>query len=202
VFLTRAGYRCVAFDHRAHGQSQGHKTSFGYYESRDVAASLELIRRYWPRQPVAALGISMGAAALCFAGRRLAACAGVILESMYYDIHRAFFNRLGVGYPAWFKRLSSGLVGMTERRLGLRLTQLAPIDHISALAPAPVLLLTGSADDYARPEEVQRLYERCHDPREIWLVPGANHSNVCQMGGQLYRQRVLSFLDGWLSKAA
>src|SRR5207248_1484317 len=38
AFLARAGYRCVAFDHRAHGESQGRRTSFGYYEARDVAA--------------------------------------------------------------------------------------------------------------------------------------------------------------------
>src|SRR5947209_13033144 len=30
AFLLRAGYRCVAFDHRAHGQSEGKVTSFGW----------------------------------------------------------------------------------------------------------------------------------------------------------------------------
>jgi alpha-beta hydrolase superfamily lysophospholipase len=192
----------VAFDHRAHGQSDGRKTSFGFYESRDVAASLEIVRRSWPGQPIATLGISKGAAALCYCGQQLAACDAVILESMYYDISRAFFNRLGTGYPSWFLRLSAELVGMTERRLGLRLAQLAPIEHIGALAPAPVLLLTGLEDDYARPDEVQRLYESCRGPREIWLVPGASHSDVYQTGGQPYRQRILSFLDHWLPKAA
>ena len=37
-FLAGAGYRCVAFDHRGHGESAGKRTSFGYYEGRDVAA--------------------------------------------------------------------------------------------------------------------------------------------------------------------
>ena len=67
AFLTAAGYRCVAFDHRAHGASPGKRTSFGYHEARDVAAIHALARGAWPRQPCAALGISMGAAALCFA---------------------------------------------------------------------------------------------------------------------------------------
>jgi pimeloyl-ACP methyl ester carboxylesterase len=202
VFLVRAGYRCVAFDHRAHGQSEGHKTSFGYHESHDVLAMLEMIRRRWPHEPIAALGVSMGAAALCFCGERLAGCAALILESMYHDIHSAFFSRLGTGYPAWFRRLSEGLVGVTERRLGLRVSQLAPIDHIGALAPTPVLLLTGAEDDFAGPEEIQRLYDRCRGPRELWLVPGATHGDVCEKGGLAYRQRVLSFLDRWLPKSA
>src|SRR5262245_31706250 len=37
-FLAAEGYRCVAFDHRAHGESGGRRSSFGYHEGRDVAA--------------------------------------------------------------------------------------------------------------------------------------------------------------------
>jgi len=41
AFLAAAGYRCVAVDHRAPGETGGKRTSFGFYESRDVAAVLE-----------------------------------------------------------------------------------------------------------------------------------------------------------------
>ena len=68
AFLTAAGYRCLAFDHRAHGESEGRWTSFGYHERHDVEAVANVIRCRWPSEPCAALGISMGAAALCFAG--------------------------------------------------------------------------------------------------------------------------------------
>src|SRR5262249_7013368 len=61
AILVRAGYRCVAFDHRAHGESQGRMTSFGYHEGRDVTAVLDLVKRRWPERPRVALGISMGA---------------------------------------------------------------------------------------------------------------------------------------------
>ena len=67
LFLTRAGFRCVAFDHRAHGQSAGSVTSFGFHEAKDVSAVHAMIRRTWPETPCAALGTSMGAAALCYA---------------------------------------------------------------------------------------------------------------------------------------
>src|SRR5579864_7177096 len=50
-FLADAGYRCVAFDHRGHGHSDGRWTSFGYHESRDVNAVLDFIDQRWPRQP-------------------------------------------------------------------------------------------------------------------------------------------------------
>lgn len=195
AFLAAAGYRCVAFDHRAHGGSSGKRTSFGYHEARDVAAVLDLIQRRWPHQPQAAMGISMGAAALCFAAPRSRNLDAIILESVYHDIGNAFLRRIGNKYPAWFKRLSNGAVWITERRLGLRLHQLAPIEYIGELAPAPVLLLTGTEDIHAPPEDAERLLERCREPRELWLVPHANHSDVSAVGGQPYREHILDFLE-------
>src|SRR5205823_9774049 len=57
AFLSAAGYRCLAFDHRAHGESGGRFTSFGYHERHDVTAVAEMIRRRWPDSPCAALGV-------------------------------------------------------------------------------------------------------------------------------------------------
>jgi alpha-beta hydrolase superfamily lysophospholipase len=195
AFLAAAGYRCVAFDHRAHGESTGRRTSFGYHESRDVRAILDLARRQWPGQRLAVLGISMGAAALCYAAEQTRSCDAVILESLYRDIGSAFVSRIGTSYPPWFRRLSRGVVWLTERRLGLRLAQLAPVAHVGDLAPAPVLLLTGSADPHATPADTQELFERCRGPRELWLVPRAGHLDVCETGGAAYRERILGFLN-------
>jgi alpha-beta hydrolase superfamily lysophospholipase len=195
TFLVQAGYRCVAFDHRAHGESSGRKTSFGYHEGRDVEAVLGLVRARWPIQPCAALGISMGAAALCFAADAVRSCAAVVLESMYHDVGSTFVNRIGNGYPPWFRRFSRGVVWITERRLGVRLDQLAPVQHIAGLAPAPVLVLTGAEDSHATPDDAVRLYEKCREPRELWLVPRAGHKDVCETGGDLYRERILDFLE-------
>jgi alpha-beta hydrolase superfamily lysophospholipase len=197
LFLTAAGYRCVAFDHRAHGESTGRRTSFGYHESRDVAAVLDLVRQTWPRQPYVGLGISMGAAALCFAADAVRGCAAVVLESLYHDVASAFASRLA-GYPPWFQRLSRGAVWVTERRLGLRLAQVTPAEHIGRLAPAPVLLVTGADDPHAPPGDARRLWECCRGPRELCVVPHAGHRNLLETGGQLYQQRVLEFLDRWV----
>lgn len=198
AFLSAAGYRCVAFDHRAHGESTGRRTSFGYHESRDVQAVLDLVRQCWPNQPCAALGISMGAAALCYAAEHTRQLSAVILESVYHDIATAFRSRIGTRYPAWFHRFSHGVIWVTERRLGLRLHQLAPVGYVGQLAPAPVLLLTGTDDPHAPPEDAQRLYDRCEGPRELWLVPRASHRDVFEVGGLVYQERILAFLARWL----
>jgi alpha-beta hydrolase superfamily lysophospholipase len=199
AFLAAAGIRCVAFDHRAHGESGGKRTSFGFHESRDVVAILELVGQRWPHQRRAALGISMGAAAICFAAKHIRGCQAFILESCYVDVGTAFANRLRNGYPTWYQRLSRGVVWMSERRLGIRLSQLVPANHIADLAPAAVLLLTGTEDHHAPPLEARQLYECCQEPRELWLVPGAGHRDVLETGGLLYQQQILDFLTRRLS---
>jgi alpha-beta hydrolase superfamily lysophospholipase len=195
ALLVGAGYRCVAFDHRAHGESSGRCTSFGYREARDVAAVLDLVRRRWPHEGRAALGISMGAAALCFAAPQVRELDAVILESLYHDLGSTFQSRIGTRFPAWIGRFRRGVIWMTERRLRLRLRHIAPVDHIAGLAPAPVLLLTGAEDPHAPPHDAERLYERCRGHRELALIPGATHNNLTEAGGRLYRQLVLGFLD-------
>jgi pimeloyl-ACP methyl ester carboxylesterase len=199
VFLARHRYRCVAFDLRAHGESGGRRTSFGFHESHDVAAVLDFIRSRWPRHPAAALGTSMGAAALCYAARQAAGWQAVILESCYQDIGRAFSSRLQHGYPQWYRQLSRGVIWVTERRLGLRLQQLAPVDHVADLAATPVFVLTGADDVHAPPEEAQELFERCRGPRDLWVVPGAGHRDVFDVGGAHYQERVLDFLTQHLA---
>jgi alpha-beta hydrolase superfamily lysophospholipase len=195
ALLVGAGYRCVAFDHRAHGRSSGRYSSFGFYESRDVEAVLKLAGQRWPGQPCAAMGISMGAAALCFAGARARMLDACILESLYLDVARAFDNRIGTKFPLWFRRFSRGVIWVTERRLGIRLAQITPADHIADLAPVPLLLITGTNDAYAPPADAQALWARCAGPGELAQIDGADHTNLCTQGGDAYRQLVLAFLE-------
>jgi len=198
AFLLRAGWRCVAFDHRAHGESAGKLSSFGWFESRDVAAVANLVAARWPQEPSAALGISMGAAAVCFAAGR-APFQAFILESVYHDLASAFRQRVGCGYPSWFARFSRGVIWVTERRLGVSIAEVNPADHIHELAPRPILLITGSDDPHATPDDVARLFDRCSDPRELHLIAGAGHNDVDAVGGRRYEELVLGFLDRHLT---
>ncbi len=195
AILVGAGYRCVAFDHRAHGESQGRLTSFGFHEGRDVEAVLDFVKRRWPREPRVALGISMGAAAVCFGASRACGADAVVLESMYHDIKSAFTTRVNDGFPVWYGWLRRAIIWTTERRLRVRMGDITPADHVGKLAPAPVLLITGTDDTHATPDDARRLAARCRGPHEVVLVPGAGHIDLLEVAGPLYPRRVLDFLD-------
>ena len=202
AFLNAAGYRCVAFDHRAHGESGGRWTSFGYHERHDVEAVARFIGARWPNSPRAAIGVSMGAAALCFSGAKAHAFEALVLESVYHNLASAFQHRVGCGYPTWFRHFRRGIIWLTERRLGARLSEVAPVAHIAKLAPRPVLLLTGSDDPHAPPREVETLAAQLPDWCQFHIIPGAGHDDVCTQGGLAYRDLLLAFLECNLSRRA
>ena len=195
VLLARAGYRCVAFDHRGHGESAGGYTSFGYHEANDAAAVLDYVCKRWPGLPRAVIGLSMGAAAICFAVDQTQGYDAVILESLYHDIASAFTARLRTMYPIWFRPLVSGIIKITELRLGVPLERVIPAEYIGKLAPTPVFLLTGTEDDHADSQCAQRLFERCGEPRELWRVEGAHHADLFEVAGKAYGDHVLGFLS-------
>jgi alpha-beta hydrolase superfamily lysophospholipase len=200
-FLYEAGYRCVAFDFRAHGDSSGNLISFGYHEAGDVAAILDLAKSRWPAQPLTALGISMGAAALCYAVEKTRHLDAVILECLYRDIASTFARRLDSAFfPPSYRLLAPGVIWLTEWRMGVGQEKLVPLAHVSQFAPTPVLVLTGSEDRYAPPEDTHSLYEELGEPRESWIVPGAGHGDLCEKGAAEYRERVLTFLHRWTAQ--
>lgn len=199
-FLAPAGYRCVAVDHRAHGESGGNSSSFGFHERHDVCAVLALARQHWPAQPIALLGMSMGAAAIAYAAQEVRSLVrAVILESLYHDVLTAFHNRLAAGhYPDYFHALTPDVIRLCEWRLGQPAHRLSPAEHMSTFGPTPVLLVTGSEDHHATPDEAVRLSQRLAGQGQLLLVPGAGHENVCEVGGRLYRQSIVDFLDRYL----
>ncbi|HDH44034.1 MAG TPA: hypothetical protein ENG66_01320 [Thermococcus sp.] len=47
-FLHKASYNLLLFDFRAHGESEGNWTSNGYYESDDIIAAVNTLKRTFP----------------------------------------------------------------------------------------------------------------------------------------------------------
>ena len=138
AMLARAGFRAAAFDHRAHGESSGWRTSLGYRESEDVAAVLRLAEQCWPEGPKAAWGVGLGAAALCFAARQARRLDAVVLESIYPGFAALEPERPDL--PAWLREFSRLVLRVTERRLGLRIGGPTPDRRVGELAPASVLV--------------------------------------------------------------
>jgi fermentation-respiration switch protein FrsA (DUF1100 family) len=196
--FREAGYDVLLFDFQAHGESPGEHITFGALESRDADAALRFLRARFPGRPLAAIGTSLGGAALALAPHPLPLDA-LVLESVYPTIDEAVADRLAIRFGPLGPPLAPLLLLQIEPRLGVPKSALRPIDHL-ADAGCPLFLLAGTADGHTTPEETKRLYAAAREPKDLWLVPGAGHVDLEAFAPKEYRKRVLGFLERILGK--
>lgn len=184
-------------DLRAHGGSGGGTVSFGLHEVRDVGAALQALARD-PRTralPVGCYGVSMGAAVALLAAARFPEIRAVAADSCYSDLGRAIARAQWLTYHIPRIPLGQAVLWGTELRLGCRLAALSPIRAVGRIAPRPVLLIHGGRDVGIPPEEGRRLFEAAGDPKELWVVPEAEHVSCFYRGREEYVRRVGRFFS-------
>ncbi|MCC6992061.1 MAG: alpha/beta fold hydrolase [Acidobacteria bacterium] len=188
-----AGFSVLLIDLQGHGESQAAHVTFGFREAQDVAAAAEFLRARLPGEPMSAVAVSMGGAALTLA-RPAPPFRAIVLESVYPDIESAVSARLEIrlGPPGgWLTPL---LLWQMPLRLGIQATDLRPLEHLDRLS-APVLLASGSADPHPTSAQTAAMYARLHAPKELWMVEGAGHDDLFDHSPDDYRRRVLGFLE-------
>jgi fermentation-respiration switch protein FrsA (DUF1100 family) len=57
-----------------------------------------------------------------------------------------------------------------------------------------VLLIAGDADQHATLGEMKLLYERAHEPKELWVIAGARHLDFHRFVPEAYERKVIEFL--------
>jgi alpha-beta hydrolase superfamily lysophospholipase len=191
-FLHEAGYAALLFDFQAHGETPGKHITFGYLESRDAAAAVTFIRQKHSGEKIAVLGISMGGSAALLAQPPLAADA-LIVESAYPTIEQAVEDRLMVRFGPWGKYGAPLLTWQLKPRLGIGVEDLRPIRAAGRIT-APKFFLAGSADRLTTLPESQALYDAAAGPKQLWIVPGAQHEDLHEFAPAEYEKRVLAFL--------
>jgi alpha-beta hydrolase superfamily lysophospholipase len=201
--LTRAqgyaarGCAVLMISHRAHGDSTGETNDFGYSARHDVVAAVEFLERRRPGRRVIVDGVSMGSAAAVFAARELGRRVhGYILECPYRDLETAVRNRTREWVPPFLDGVAY---------TGLRLVAPLVLPDVKAIAPVaavagvpesvPVLVLAGSHDRLARPEEARALYDRVKSHGRFAVIGRARHAKLLDTNPSLYWQHVTRFLE-------
>ena len=184
-FFHRAGRSVLLFDFQAHGESPGEHITFGALESRDARAAVDFVRRRHPGERIAALGTSLGGAAILLADPPLPVNA-VILESVYPTVEQATENRIRMRLGPLASLLTPALLVQLGPRLGLSPRDLRPIDEIGRLK-VPLLIIAGAEDRHTTRSESERLFGAALEPKELWVIPGAAHVDLHRFAGRSTR---------------
>lgn len=194
----RGRYNVLQFDFRGHGASDPAAITLGATERRDVAAAVRLLegRGFGP---IALYGISMGGATAIIAAPELPVAA-VIADAAYANIRHPIVNRMReqrLPLPGLGSRLI--IIGAALRA---RTRLISPIDRVAAIAPRGLLLIAPRQDRLVSWRQSVRLYESAGDPKELFVVDGAEHGEARAVGGEAYERRVLTFLERYLEPQA
>ena len=184
----------VSTEDQAHGESPGRHITFGYLESMDATASINYLRSRAPDEKIGVIGVSMGGAAFLLASPQPEVQA-VVLEMVYPTIDEAAADRIKIRLGSWSGVLSPLLSIQLRLRLGISSAQLPPIDHLAGLTQAKLFIVGG--DDLHTPlAESRRMFETAPEPRQLWVVEGAPHTDLYKRTGPEYEHRVLEFFQG------
>ena len=199
-WFADAGYGVLLIDFQAHGDSIGKNITFGYLESRDARAAFDELQRRATGERIGIVGVSMGGAAALLAQPPLQASA-LVIEQVYPTIDEALDNRLRLylgPFGAWFE---SGLEHATSRRLHVDPAQLRPIEHIRD-QHEPILVIAGDVDRHTTLAQSQALFAAAGEPKQLWVVSGAQHVDLAKYAPDEYRNRVLDFFAKTVRGAA
>ena len=189
--LHAEGFATVMIDLQAHGESSGDSITVGYLEKYDVQAAVAFARDQYPGQPIGVIGVSLGGAAAV-----LAAPLGVdalVIESVYPDVDAAIHNRVAARLGPLSALPSELLLCQLQPRLGISRAELRPIDQLPNVA-CPLLVASGTADRHTTVWETQAMFDAACEPKELWLVDGAEHVDLLGAADAKYKQRVVGFL--------
>jgi pimeloyl-ACP methyl ester carboxylesterase len=178
--LAPSGFNILAFDFRAHGQSDGEVTTFGDLERRDVLGAVRWLQQNHAAESkkIFGLGEGLGAVALIAAaadpdeGRSINAIAVFGPYDSLPQMLTGLSHDFAVPTVGWMAT-HMGLP-MAGFQLGTPMANFAPVRMIDQIAPRPVLIIANQADPTIDISLSQTVYQEASQPKYSYWVKGGN----------------------------
>ena len=188
-FLAKQGFGVLAYDGPGYGLSGG---TARWGEDAEVAlvSAVQWLTEQSPDHPlrIGGLGLSMGGYALIQAASRDPRIESVVLEAVPPDVvettrwqHRKW-GAVSVWPALWALRISPELLSRPNAET-----------RIAAIAPRPMLLISGDQDQTVPLPMTERMFDRAADPKELWIVPGAGHGRYTEVSPEKYPAKIIEF---------
>lgn len=181
--LRAKGFDVVAYDSRAHGESDGDACTYGYYEKEDLAAVVATLGD----GPVFLVGVSLGAAvALQYAGTG-GRVEAVVAAETFSDLRAIAAERA----PFFFSGATIERAFATAGRRGrFSVDDVSPV-RAAARITVPVFLVHGANDTDTPVEHSRRVFAALRGEKRLRVVDGASHGR--SLTGEVWAE-----LDEWL----
>jgi hypothetical protein len=186
AWLPAEGYNVLALDYRGYGASEGEPTLAGMMLDIDAAMQHLLAHPGVDTKRIVIFGQSLGGAlAIHYAAHNAyrANVRAVVIDSSFYDYRQIAREKMAGSILTWpFQWLPWLLVD----------DDYSPAKSVAAISPLPLLLIQGDKDTVVSPHDAQELFEHAGEPKQLWVVPGAGHTQ--SLTSAELRNRLVEYL--------
>ncbi len=191
--LWKAGRNVLVFEYYGHGMPVGTSVTLGYCEVNDFLGAVAYAKARAPQTSLGVLAYSMGAAVAIMCSAWQTEVEALVADSAFAT-HRGVIDfqlRHALHLPSLpFLWLADALLW---RRAGYHFRQVEPLRDIAAISPRPLLIIHGQDDRVVDPRDAQRLYAAAREPKELWLIPNADHCGAYFADRQAYVAKIETF---------
>lgn len=189
AMLTWHGYGVLAWDFRAHGESEGELSTLGYYEQMDVEAALEFALAQEGVEHVGAWGGSMGGATVILAAAGHPEIEAVVADSAFPSLE----DVLRLNMPV--KSFQPFVIFWGEYLSGAEIDEVRPVDVIGEINPRPVFIIDGWEGGAVAMNSPYALYEAAKEPKQLWVEDGVPHLGMLGYDPKKYEKMVIEFFN-------
>ncbi|MFC7785061.1 alpha/beta hydrolase [Rossellomorea sp. GCM10028870] len=195
-FYYEEGYNILKPDARGHGKSEGDYIGYGWDDRLDYKEWINLLINEKGEESIFLHGFSMGAATvLMTSGEDLPEeVKGIIADSGYTSLKEELTHQLRYLYRLPPFPIMEVTSVVTKVRAGYTFSEASALEQVKK-NQLPLFIIHGDQDELVPTEMANRLYEATNGMKELWIVPGAGHTEGFTVEEEEYKKRVKGFIE-------
>jgi len=197
--LHALGYNVFLYDSRRHGDSGGTYCTYGFYEKHDARAVISHLasRQDLRTGRIGLFGTSMGAAVAIQVAAIDDRVVALVAESGFATLRTIFddYQKRMIKLPWHYLR--NLVIVRSEHLAHFKASAVSPLEAVRSVH-VPLFILHGTADTLIDARYSSMVFANANEPKELWLIEGAKHNDMAEVGGEEYRKRVLGFFERYL----
>jgi pimeloyl-ACP methyl ester carboxylesterase len=201
--LHAVGFNVFLYDCRSHGESGGSVCTYGFYEKLDVSTIINYLesRQDLTLGRIGLMGSSMGAAVAIQVAALDARVAAVVAESGFASLRKVYdeYQKRMIKIPWHYLR--NLVIRRSEQIAHFKASLVSPVEAVKQVH-VPLFVMHGTADNKIPSSASELVFRNAHEPKELWLIPGARHNDMVEKGGEEYFTRIVDFFERTLPPAS